>query len=98
MMVTDIRAAITAAAEGRNHYEQDKDHTDEDVDLYRGLIPCEKPRWEMPREDSPMRTWTSDQQCSHPSEVVRATQRFELCRLLFSNTVTLLSNWICDLT
>lgn len=39
MMAADIRAAIKAAAEGHNRYEQDKKHTDEDVDQHCGLIP-----------------------------------------------------------
>ncbi|KAG0038376.1 hypothetical protein BGZ82_000334 [Podila clonocystis] len=42
VLAADIRAAMMAAAEGRNHYEQDKDHADEDVGQYRGLIPGKK--------------------------------------------------------
>jgi len=42
MMAADIRAAITAAAEGHNHSDQDKEHTDEDVDQHCGLIPGKK--------------------------------------------------------
>ncbi|KAF9383498.1 hypothetical protein CPC16_008894 [Podila verticillata] len=44
-MVEDIRAAKVAAAEGRNHYELAPDSStcgkgvDEDVELYRGVIP-----------------------------------------------------------
>ncbi|KAF9392658.1 hypothetical protein CPB97_011638 [Podila verticillata] len=42
MMVQDIKEAIVAAAEGRNHYEQDQDTTDENVEQYQGLIPGKK--------------------------------------------------------
>ncbi|KAF8953726.1 hypothetical protein BGZ52_004559 [Haplosporangium bisporale] len=42
MMVQDIKEAIVAAAEGRSHYEQDQDSTDENVEQYRGLIPGKK--------------------------------------------------------
>lgn len=34
MMVQDIKEAIVAAAEGRNHYEQDQDISDENVEQY----------------------------------------------------------------
>ena len=42
MMVQDIKEAIVAAAEGRNHCEQDQDISDENVEQYRGLIPGKK--------------------------------------------------------
>ncbi|KAF9307371.1 hypothetical protein BGZ74_005811 [Mortierella antarctica] len=41
-MAADIRAAMVAAAKGLNHYEQDKDHADEGLEQYRGLIPGKK--------------------------------------------------------
>lgn len=38
VMAADIQEATVAAAEGRNHYDQDKGHG-EDVEQYRGVIP-----------------------------------------------------------
>ncbi|KAF9384772.1 hypothetical protein CPB97_005391 [Podila verticillata] len=44
-MAEDIKAAIAAAAEGRNHYinyNDDDEEKDEDMEQYRGLIPGKK--------------------------------------------------------